>query len=55
MTALGQIRAIYSSRILQTAGQYLARIGVDFVSYPTESVVEKAAAKPVAKVPEPKT
>lgn len=35
MTALGQIRAIYSSRILQYAGQHLARIGVDFVNFPS--------------------
>jgi hypothetical protein len=55
MKALGQIRAIYSSRILQYAGQHLARIGVDFVSYPTEPTAEKPTAAPAANVPQPKT
>ena len=53
MTALGQIRAIYSSRILQYAGQHLARIGVDFVSYPAEPIAEKPAGKPAAKATKP--
>lgn len=53
MTALGQIRALYSSRILQYAGQHLTRIGVDFVSYPPDPVMEKPAAKP-GKVEKPK-
>ena len=54
MRALGQIRAIYSSRILQYAGQHLARIGVDFVRFPPETIAEKPAAKPAAKATKPK-
>lgn len=45
MRAIGQIRAIYSSRILQYAGQHLARIGVDFVRLPTVPQAAKAAQK----------
>lgn len=45
MKALGQIRAIYSSRILQYAGQHLARIGVDFVRFPADPQPKKGATR----------
>lgn len=34
MRVLGQVRALYASRIQQYAGQHLSRIGVDFVGLP---------------------
>lgn len=42
MRVLGQIRALYASRILQYAGQHLARIGVDFVGYPRDPALAKS-------------
>jgi hypothetical protein len=38
---LGQIRALYASRILQYAGQHLSRIGVDFVNLPVDPKLNK--------------
>lgn len=34
MRAIGQLRNVYASRLLQQAGQHLSRIGVDFVRLP---------------------
>jgi hypothetical protein len=42
---LGQIRAIYASRILQYAGQHLSRIGVDFVNMPIDLDANKPKGK----------
>jgi hypothetical protein len=41
---LGQIRALYASRILQYAGQHLSRIGVDFVKLPVDPALNKPKA-----------
>lgn len=49
MRVLGQVRAIYASRLQQYAGQHLSRIGVDFVGLPDQPKgpkKEKPAAAP---------
>lgn len=43
MKVLGQVRALYASRIQQYAGQHLSRIGVDFVGLPEQSKPEKSS------------
>jgi hypothetical protein len=45
MRVLGQVRALYASRIQQYAGQHLSRIGVDFVGLPEQPKKKEKPAK----------
>jgi hypothetical protein len=50
MRVLGQVRALYASRIQQYAGQHLSRIGVDFVGLPEQpKSAKKEKPAPVTK------
>jgi len=50
MRVLGQVRALYASRIQQYAGQHLSRIGVDFVNLPPPPPPQKKEkANPAAQ------
>lgn len=53
MRVLGQMRALYASRILQSAGQHLARIGVDFVNFPEQPKPPKKDKTPPAPKADP--
>ncbi len=45
MRAIGQLRNVYASRLLQQAGQHLSRIGVNFVKLPTPDASSKRPEK----------
>jgi hypothetical protein len=56
MRVLGQVRALYASRIQQYAGQHLSRIGVDFVSLPEQpkqlkKEKQKSTSPPITSPP----
>jgi hypothetical protein len=53
MRVIGQVRAIYANRIMQVAGQYMSRIGVDFVNLPTPPGAKKTDKAPKGSKDQP--